>query len=409
MDPLFRQVGIYSSKGQLYEPVDKGMLLYYREATDGQVLEEGITEAGSMSSFMAAGTAYASHGEPMIPFYIFYSMFGFQRTGDQIWAFGDARGRGFLMGATAGRTTLNGEGLQHQDGHSHLAATTVANVRAYDPAFAYEIATIVQDGIKCMYVDEEDVFYYITLQNENYQMPAKPKGADQGILKGLYLFEKAARKKKRHVQLFGSGTIMNAVLKARDMLSDYGVSADVWSATSYQLLRREALSCERWNRLHPTDTPRVPWVSSVTKGAKGPFIAASDYPLRGRRRVDRPRSSRRPAPGRRPRREGDGRRHRQARPGPGEEGTLRRLSPGTRWKDLVDHPVAGVPAGSSSFQRPIAAVTAEVTATSSAGASSISRPRRPALTWMVSKPSALSSIAIARRCFWPRGLMPPET
>ena len=277
MDPLFRQVGIYSSKGQLYDPVDKGMLLYYREAKDGQVLEEGITEAGSMSSFMAAGTSYATHGEPMIPFYIFYSMFGFQRTGDQIWAFGDARGRGFLMGATAGRTTLNGEGLQHQDGHSHLVATTVSNIRSYDPAFAFEIAAIVKDGIQRMYVEDEDVFYYVTLQNENYAMPAKPANSDEGILKGLYLFDKVKRRKKKHVQLLGSGSIMNCVLQAREKLAELGVSADVWSATSYQLLRREALECERWNRLHPQAEARRPWVSQVTEGAVGPWVAASDY------------------------------------------------------------------------------------------------------------------------------------
>ena len=278
MDPFFRMVGIYASKGQLYEPVDAGLLLYYREAEDGQVLEEGITEAGSMASFQAAGTAYSTHDVPMVPFYTFYSMFGFQRTGDQIWQFGDARGRGFLLGATAGRTTLNGEGLQHADGHSQILASTVANIQAYDPAFAYEIALIVQDGLRRMVGEHEDVFYYVTLQNENYPMPKMPNGVEQGVLKGCYRFQIAKKRGKQHVQLFGSGSIMNEVLRARDLLMDkFGVSADIWSVTSYQQLRRDALACERWNRLHPSKDARVPYVAKELAGIEGPFVAASDY------------------------------------------------------------------------------------------------------------------------------------
>ena len=278
MDPLFRQVGIYASRGQVYEPVDKKMLLYYREAADGQLLEEGITEAGAMSSFHAAGTTYATHGEPMIPFYVFYSMFGFQRVGDQAWAFGDARGRGFLMGATAGRTTLNGEGLQHEDGQSHLLASCVPHLRAYDPAYAYELAVIIKDGIQRMIVDEEDTWYYITVQNENYAMPAMPEGAEEGILRGLYRCRPAASKHALKAQLFGSASILQQVLEAQEMLGErFGVAADVWSATSYQQLRTDALSCERWNRLHPTSEAKVPYVSHLLDGVDGPFIAATDY------------------------------------------------------------------------------------------------------------------------------------
>ena len=281
LDALFQQYGIYSSVGQLYEPVDQKMLLKYREAKDGQVLEEGITEAGSMSSFTAAGTCYATHGEPMVPFYIFYSMFGFQRTGDQIWAFGDSRGRGFLLGATAGRTTLNGEGLQHEDGHSHLLASTVPNLRAYDPAFAYEIAVILQDGLKRMLEEQEDTFYYITLQNEPYRMPPMPEGSREGILKGLYRLVPAPEPKGKgasRAQLLGSGSILNEVLKAQGILAErFGVSADVWSATSYLALRRDALAAERWNLLHPAEKPRVPFVAATLEGAPGPVVAASDY------------------------------------------------------------------------------------------------------------------------------------
>ncbi len=278
MDPLFRMVGIYARTGQLYEPVDAGLLLYYREAKDGQVLEEGITEAGAMASFAAAGTAYATHGVQTVPFYTFYSMFGFQRTGDQWWAFGDMRGRGFLLGATAGRTTLAGEGLQHDDGQSQLLVTVIPNLKAYDPAFAYEIAWIVEDGLERMVARDEDVFYYVTLQNENYPMPPAPEGAREGVLRGLYRFKSApADAGPIRVQLFGSGSILREALRAQEILAGYGVAADVWSVTSYSELRRDALACERWNRLHPEDEPRVPWLARVLEGIEGPFIAATDW------------------------------------------------------------------------------------------------------------------------------------
>ncbi len=280
MEALFRQVGIYSSVGQLYEPVDMDTLLYYKEALNGQILEEGITEAGSMCSFIAAGTAYATHGINTIPFFIYYSMFGFQRIGDLIWAAADMRTRGFLIGGTAGRTTLAGEGLQHQDGHSHVLALSVPNLLAYDPAFAYEIAVIIQDGIKRMYVDQESIFYYLTVTNEPLPMPEMPagEGVREGILRGLYRF-KASEKKdgKLRAQLFGSGTIMYEVLKAQQILEEkYGVAADVWSVTSYKRLYREANHCERWNMLHPGQAPQVPFVSQCLKDAKGVFVAASD-------------------------------------------------------------------------------------------------------------------------------------
>ncbi len=283
MDPLFKEVGIYAALGQRYEPVDSDLVLSYREATDGQVLEEGITEAGSMASLQAAGTSYASHGLAMIPFYIFYSMFGFQRTGDQIWAFADARGRGFLMGATAGRTTLAGEGLQHDDGHTHILASTVPNVRAYDPAFAYELSAIVRDGIQRMYGPKpEDVFYYVTLHNENYAQPARPdRLTDEAILRGIYRFAKAPSigKGAHPARLVGSGSILNQVLAARDLLAErFGVAAEVYSAPSFPLLRRDALEAERWNRLHPdAKKPRVPHVSTVLPGDGGPIIAATDW------------------------------------------------------------------------------------------------------------------------------------
>ncbi|MBL8897541.1 MAG: pyruvate dehydrogenase (acetyl-transferring), homodimeric type [Planctomycetes bacterium] len=286
METLFRQVGIYSPSGQLYEPIDKEMLLYYKESKNGQVLQEGINEAGSIASFTAASTSYSVHGEPMVPFYAFYSMFGFQRVGDQIWALGDSLGRGFLLGATAGRTTLNGEGLQHEDGHSLLHASTVPNCQAYDPAFAYEIAAIVRDGMQRMYADDESVFYYLTLQNENYPMPAAPsdevagpEGLRAGILKGLYRFKRSELANAKHrVQLFGSASILMQVLEAQKLLAEkFGVAADVWSATSYTQLRREALECERWNRWHPESTPRVPYLTRALEGVSGPFLAASDY------------------------------------------------------------------------------------------------------------------------------------
>ena len=279
MDPLFRQCGIYSHVGQLYEPVDADTLLFYKEVKDGQILEEGINEAGSMSSFIAAGTAYATHGVNTIPFFIYYSMFGFQRIGDLIWAAGDMRCRGFLLGGTSGRTTLNGEGLQHQDGHSHILASCVPNLVAYDPAFAYEIAVIVQDGIRRMYREQEDIFYYITLGNENYAMPPMPAGVADGILKGLYKFKIGKRKKGwPRVQLFGSGTILREALRAQELLEErFYVSADVWSATSYKELRREAMAAERWNMLHPKSRPRKPFVTKLLEKTEGPVVATSDY------------------------------------------------------------------------------------------------------------------------------------
>lgn len=278
MDFLFKKVGIYSAKGQLYDPVDSDLLFSYREAKDGQLLEEGITEAGAMGSFTAASTSYATHGEPVIPFYMFYSMFGFQRTGDQAWAVGDARGRGFLIGATAGRTTLNGEGLQHQDGHSHVLASTVPCCVQYDPAFHFEIAAIVRDGLRRMYEQGEDVFYYITVYNENYAMPAMPRGVEEGILRGLYLFKPCLDAKRHIVQIFGSGALMMQALEAQRILAErYDVAADVWSATSYRALRDDALQTEAWNLAHPLEKPRVPYLQKVLANAEGPIIAVSDY------------------------------------------------------------------------------------------------------------------------------------
>jgi pyruvate dehydrogenase E1 component len=279
MEALFRQVGIYSHIGQIYEPVDKETLLYYKEAKSGQILEEGINEAGSLASFIAAGTACLTYGVNTIPFFIFYSMFGFQRVGDLIWAAADSRARGFLLGGTAGRTTLAGEGLQHQDGHSHLNAMTVPNCIAYDPAFAYEIAVIIQEGVRRMYDDGESIFYYLTLMNENYDMPAMREGCAEGILKGMYrLKESENRKAQLRAQLFGSGAILNEALKAQEILEDrYGVAADVWSITSYRELYREGHAAERWNRLHPAKAPRVPYVTECVKAAPGVFVAASDY------------------------------------------------------------------------------------------------------------------------------------
>lgn len=279
MDALFRQVGIYSHPGQLYDPVDKETLLYYKEARDGQILEEGITEAGSMSSFIAAGTAYATHGINMIPFFAFYSMFGFQRIGDLIWAAGDSRCRGFLIGGTSGRTTLAGEGLQHQDGNSHLLAYPVPNLKAYDPAYAYELAVIVRDGISRMYEKQEDIFYYITVMNETYVHPPMPEGVKEGIIKGMYRLRASENKDaKLHVQLFGSGAILNEALKAQRLLEEkYSVAADVWSVTSYKELYRDGLESERWNMLHPSGPLRVPYITQCVKDAPGVFVAASDY------------------------------------------------------------------------------------------------------------------------------------
>jgi pyruvate dehydrogenase E1 component len=277
MESIIRQVGIYASQGQLYKPHDVDMLLYYREEKSGQILEEGITEAGSMASFTAAGTAYTNYRVPMIPFFTYYSMFGFQRIGDMIWAFADSRGKGFLMGGTAGRTTLAGEGLQHQDGHSLVLSSTVPTCHSYDPAYVYEIAVIVQDGMRRMYEESEDRFYYITLYNEDYAMPEMPAGVEEGILRGIYKFRGAA-KGKAAVQLFGSGPILNEALRAQEILGEkYGVAADVWSVTSYNELRRDALAVERWNRLHPTESEKPPYIVRVLDGVEGPIIAATDY------------------------------------------------------------------------------------------------------------------------------------
>ncbi len=277
MEGLFRQIGIYSSVGQLYTPQDAETLMSYREDKKGQMIEEGINEAGGLASWIAAGTAYSNHGVSMVPFYIYYSMFGFQRVGDFIWAGGDIQARGFLLGATAGRTTLAGEGLQHQDGHSQLVATTVPNCVAYDPTYAYELAVIVHDGMRRMYVNQENIFYYLTVMNENYPQPALPKGVEQGILKGGYLLQTGGRGKVR-ATLLGSGTILRECLAAAKILeNDYGIPADVFSITSFSELRREALETERWNLLHPTETARIPYVESLLKEHDGPIVAATDY------------------------------------------------------------------------------------------------------------------------------------
>ncbi|HEV3216216.1 MAG TPA: pyruvate dehydrogenase (acetyl-transferring), homodimeric type [Vicinamibacterales bacterium] len=278
MEALFRQVGIYSHAGQLYEPVDMDTLLYYKESTDGQILEEGINEAGSLASFIAAGTAYSIHHVNTIPFFIFYSMFGFQRVGDLIWAAADSRSRGFLLGGTAGRTTLSGEGLQHQDGNSQLLAYPVPNCVSYDPAFAYELAVIIEDGIRRMYKEQESIFFYLTVMNEQYAMPPMPDGARAGILKGMYRFSKARNTAaKLKAQLLGSGAILPEVIKAAELLESFGVAADVWSVTSYGELYRDGNACDRWNMLHPAGKPRVPYVSECLGTADGVIVAASDY------------------------------------------------------------------------------------------------------------------------------------
>jgi len=277
MEGMFRQLGIYASQGQLYEPVDSDQVMYYREDKKGQILQEGINEAGAMSSWIAAATAYANHGQSMIPFYIFYSMFGFQRIGDLAWAAGDMRARGFLIGGTAGRTTLAGEGLQHQDGHSLVVASTIPNCVAYDPAYAYELAVIIQDGLRRMYQDKEDVFYYITAMNENYVQPPMPEGCREGILRGLYPVRQASDAKYQ-VQLLGSGAILREALAAAELLEqDFGVGATVWSVTSFNELRREGIEIERWNRLHPDQPPRRTWVESQLGATHGPIVAATDY------------------------------------------------------------------------------------------------------------------------------------
>jgi pyruvate dehydrogenase E1 component len=277
MDALFKDVGIYSPKGQLYEPVDKKSLLYYLEKKDGQILEEGISEAGAMASFIAAATSYASHGTTMLPFYVYYSMFGLQRVGDLFWLAGDIRAKGFVLGATAGRTTLNGEGLQHQDGHSLLHASTIPTCLPYDPAFGFELAVIIAEGMRRMFVENEDVYYYLSLYNENHPMPPMPAGVEDGIIKGLYKFKPGVEGKKIKAHLFGSGSIMQSALKAQTILAEkYGVSADVWSATSYKELRSDAIRCQRWNMLHPTEPARKSHLETVLAKETGPFVAVSD-------------------------------------------------------------------------------------------------------------------------------------
>jgi len=277
MEGMFRQFGIYASKGQLYTPEDAGELMYYREDKKGQILEEGINEAGAFCSWLAAGTSYSNHDTQMVPFYIYYSMFGFQRIGDFIWAGGDMQARGFLVGATAGRTTLAGEGLQHQDGHSLVNASTVPNCVSYDPTYAYELAVIVQDGLRRMIGEQEDIFYYITCMNENYVHPPMPAGVEDGILKGMYLLQVGGQGKVR-AQLMGSGTILREVLGAAELLSkDFGVPTDVWSVTSFNELRRDALEVERWNQLHPEAQPRKCYIEEKLADRPGPYIAATDY------------------------------------------------------------------------------------------------------------------------------------
>jgi pyruvate dehydrogenase E1 component len=277
MEGLFRTLGIYSAKGQLYDPVDADQVMYYKEDSQGQILEEGITEAGSMSSWIAAATAYSNHGVVTIPFYIFYSMFGFQRVGDLAWAAGDSQARGFLLGGTSGRTTLAGEGLQHQDGHSHLLASTIPNCRAYDPTYNYELAAILHDGLERMYREQENVFYYVTVMNENYAHPPMPEGSREGIVRGMYLLREAPERKLR-VQLLGGGAILREVLAAADLLlSDWDVAADVWSVTSFTELRRDGLDAARWNLLHPEEPPRLSYVERQLGVRRGPVVAASDY------------------------------------------------------------------------------------------------------------------------------------
>jgi len=277
MEGMFRQLAIYSSEGQRYEPVDREQVMYYREDKAGQILEEGINEAGGFSSWIAAATSYSHSDLVMVPFYIFYSMFGMQRVGDLAWAAGDQRARGFLLGGTSGRTTLNGEGLQHEDGHSHILSSVIPNCVSYDPTFAYELAVIIHDGLRRMIADQEDVFYYITVMNENYEHPAILPGAEEGILKGMYLFREGSKKKQR-IQLMGSGTILREVIAAGELLeSDWGIAADIWSATSMTELRREGLAVDRWNMLHPEAQPRVPYVTGCLEKRAGPVVAATDY------------------------------------------------------------------------------------------------------------------------------------
>ncbi|MGZ5114293.1 MAG: pyruvate dehydrogenase (acetyl-transferring), homodimeric type, partial [Usitatibacter sp.] len=278
MEGLFRQLGIYSSVGQLYEPEDSDQLMFYKEDKNGQILQEGINEAGAMCSWMAAATSYSNNNVPMIPFYIFYSMFGLQRVGDLAWASGDIRARGFLMGGTAGRTTLNGEGLQHEDGHSQVLSSAIPNCVSYDPTFAYEVAVIVQDGLRRMLEEQEDVFYYITLMNENYPHPGMPEGSREGILKGMYKLSDGGAAKGPRVQLMGSGTILREAMAAAELLAkDWGVAADVWSCPSFNELRRDGIAASRWNLLHPAEKPRTPYVEQCLANTKGPVIASTDY------------------------------------------------------------------------------------------------------------------------------------
>jgi len=278
MEGMFRQLGIFSQLGQLYRPQDADQLMFYREDKSGQMLQEGINEAGAMSSWIAAATSYSTSNAPMIPFYIYYSMFGLQRVGDLAWAAGDMRSRGFLLGGTAGRTTLNGEGLQHEDGHSHVLSSTIPNCVSYDPTFAYEVAVIIQDGLKRMFRDQEDVYYYITLMNENYSHPAMPNGAEEGIRRGMYLFRDAGDGKGPRVQLMGCGTILREVIAGAELLAqDFGVLSDIWSCPSFNELRRNGLETERWNLLHPVQPPRRSHVEQCLASRQGPVVAATDY------------------------------------------------------------------------------------------------------------------------------------
>ena len=278
IEGMFRQLGIWSQVGQLYKPQDAEQLMFYKEDKNGQVLQEGINEAGGMCDWIAAGTAYSTHGVPMIPFFIYYSMFGFQRVGDLIWAAADQRVRGFLLGGTAGRTTLNGEGLQHEDGHSHIISATVPNCLSFDPAYAFELAVIIQDGLRRMYAEQEDVFYYITVMNENYQQPVMPEGVEDDILKGMYLFKPGYERRSARVQLLGSGVIFCEVVAAAELLrEDWKVEADLWSCTSFTELARGGQLYERWNRLHPTETPKQSHVEKCLENTTGPIIAATDY------------------------------------------------------------------------------------------------------------------------------------
>jgi pyruvate dehydrogenase E1 component len=278
MEGMFRQLGIYSSVGQLYKPQDADQLMYYREDKSGQVLQEGINEAGAMCSWIAAATSYSTNNVPMIPFYIYYSMFGLQRVGDLAWASGDMHARGFLLGGTAGRTTLNGEGLQHEDGHSHVLASTIPNCVSYDPTFAYEVVVIIREGLRRMLEAQQDVYYYLTLMNENYPHPGMPEGAEQGIIKGMYLLQDGGKAKGPRVQLMGCGTILREVTAAAELLqSDWGVSADLWSVTSFNELRREGMKTERWNLLHPTSERKKSYLETCLEGHAGPVVASTDY------------------------------------------------------------------------------------------------------------------------------------